>query len=121
MTAAAGFVFDDDELEWEPLEMMMRATPPRHRHVMVGEFMWMGAADLVDGRRVHHYKHQGTRRYLRIDEHGHAYRLAGDDYVPHASPGDAIADLELPVPVNDGAEHKLPVLNVLVSGPRLVP
>ena len=114
-------MFDDNELEWEPLEMMMRATPPRHRGVMVGEFMWMGAADLVDGRRVHQYKHQDTRRYLRLDESGLAFRLVGDDYLQHASPGDAIADLELPVPVDDGAEHNLPVLKVLVSGPRLVP
>lgn len=121
MIAAAGFVFDDDHLDWEPLEMLMRATSARHRAVMNGDFMWMGAVDLVDGRRIHQYKHEQTRRYLRLDEQGHAVQLIGDDYVRHASPDDAIADLELPAAAEDRAEHNLAVLNVLASGPRLVP
>jgi hypothetical protein len=34
---------------------------------MVGDFMWMGPVDLVDGRRLHLYKHTDTRSYLRLD------------------------------------------------------
>lgn len=114
-------MFDDDHLELEPLEMMMRAKPARHRAVMIGEFMWMGAVDLVDGRRVHQYKHDETRRYLRLDEHGHALHVIGSDYVQYMSPEDAIAALELPAADEDGGENNLAVLNVFVAGPKLVP
>ncbi len=121
MTVAVGFVFFDDDLEWEPLEMMVRATPTRHRDVMVGEFMWMGAADLVDGRRVHQYEHRDTRRNPRIDEHGHAYCLVGDDYVPHASSGDAIADLRYRFRWMTELSTTFPCSTCWCRGSRLVP
>jgi hypothetical protein len=81
----------------------------------------MGAVDLVDGRRVHLYKHEDTRRYLRLDEHGHALQVIGDDYVQYVSPEDAIVALELPAADVDGGEDNLAVLNVFVAVPKLVP
>ena len=67
VTAAARVVYDDEQLEWAPLEQAMRASRQEDRDVMVGDFMWMGAVDLVDGGRLHLYEHTDTRRYLRLD------------------------------------------------------
>jgi hypothetical protein len=94
VTEATRVVYDDEQLEWAPLEQAMRATRPEDREIMIGDFMWMGAVDLVDGRRLHLYKHTDTRRYLRLDADGHAYALAAGDYRLHATPGDAIDDLD---------------------------
>ena len=121
MTEAARVVYDDEQLEWAPLEQAMRATRPQDREIMVGDFMWMGAVDLVDGRRLHLYKHTDTRRYLRLDSEGHAYALAAGDYRIHDTPGDAIDDLRLPGPLHDSAFEQLSVINTFVGGQSLVP
>ena len=55
----------------------------------------MGAAEFNDGRTVHSYKHIDTRRYLHLDESGHAYRyrpcVEGGRYHPWPAPRDALA------------------------------
>ena len=71
--------------DWRPLEALsslvrQRADLP---HFHPGEFMYMAAVrgtdlDLV----VHLYKHVDTRRYLNLDDVGHAYAYIhheGDD------------------------------------------
>ena len=121
MTAAARVVYDDEQLEWAPLEQAMRATRREDRDIMVGDFMWMGAVDLVDGRRLHLYKHTDTRRYLRLDAEGHAYALAAGDYRIHDTPGDAIDDLRLPGPFDDPTFDQLSVIKTFVGDTSLVP
>ena len=62
--------------------------------VSADDFMWMGAAEFNDGRTVHSYKHVDTRRYLHLDQSGHAYqykpRADGGHYVPCRDPREAI-------------------------------
>jgi hypothetical protein len=68
------------DAEWRPLEAVARlsrldrALPSFHE----GEFMYMGA---VTNRRkrltIHLYKHVDTRRYLNLDDAGHAYEFCG--------------------------------------------
>lgn len=62
--------------EWRPLEAISSLVRQRPDlpHFHPGEFMYMAAvqrarADLV----VHLYKHRDTRRYLNLDDAGHAY------------------------------------------------
>ena len=121
MTAAARVVYDDEQLEWAPLEQAMRATRREDRDIMVGDFMWMGAVDLLDGRRLHLYKHTDTRRYLRLDSEGHAHALVAGDYRLHAMRADAIDDLRLPGPFDDLTFDQLSVIDTFVGGKSLVP
>ena len=121
MTGAARVVYDDEQLEWAPLEQAMRATRREDRDIMVGDFMWMGAVDLVDGRRLHLCKHTDTRRHLRLDAEGHAYALAAGDYRIHGIPGDAIDDLRLHRQFDDPTYDQLSVINTFVGGKSLVP
>ena len=39
----------------------------------VGDFMWMGTVQLVDGTRLQMYKHYWTRDYLHLSEDGRAF------------------------------------------------
>jgi hypothetical protein len=114
-------VCDDEQLEWAPLEQAMRASRREDRDIMVGDFMWMGAVDLADGRRLHLYKHTDTRRYLRLDSEGHACALVAGDYQLHATPVDAIDDLRLPGLFDDPTFDQLSVINTFVGGQSLVP
>ena len=99
----------------------MRATRSEDRDIMIGDFMWMGAVDLVDGRRLHLYKHTDTRRYLRLDPEGHSYALADGDYRIHDTPSDAVDDLRLRGPFDDPMFDHLSVINTFVGGKSLVP
>jgi hypothetical protein len=63
----AGEIADVENPEWEPL-LGLLAT----------DFMWMGAIDLEDGRRIHAYKHWWTRRYVHLDRDGVAFGYTGD-------------------------------------------
>ena len=77
---------------WEPLERFAAATG----RVDPGRFMWMGSVHLDDGRVLEQYKAVETRRYLRLDRYGHAYRWLGDGlYAPFSSPAAAIDALEI--------------------------
>ena len=54
-----------DAPEWEPLLNLA----PDH----VGDFMWMGTVQLVDGTRLQMYKHYWTRGYLHLSEDERAF------------------------------------------------
>jgi hypothetical protein len=54
-----------DAPEWEPLLNLA----PDH----VGDFMWMGTVQLVDGTRLQMYKHYWTRGCLHLSEDGRAF------------------------------------------------
>ena len=121
MTAARCFVHDEGLLDWGPLERLVKATPAASRMVMAADYIWMGAVDLVDGRRLHLYKNAMTRRYLRLDSHGHAYSHIDGDYRIHCSPADAIDDLRPLGPVNDPAFGEHSVTDTFVGVETLVP
>ena len=95
--------------------------PSRGRDIIAGDFMWMGAIDLIDGRRLYPYKHTDTWRYLRLNREGHAYALFAGDYRLDAAPADAIDDLRLPGLVDDPTIDQLSVSNAFVGGNSLVP
>ncbi len=54
-----------DAPEWEPLLNLA----PDH----IGDFMWMGTVQLIDGTRIQVYKHYWTRNYLHLSENGRAF------------------------------------------------
>jgi hypothetical protein len=66
----------DGEPVWAPIENVARLArrsaelPSFHE----AEFMWMGAVR-HDRKRltIHLYKHRDTRKYLNLDDAGHAY------------------------------------------------
>ena len=69
-----------EEPEWWPLAALARlarqnaALPSFHEH----EFMYMGAVSRPRDRlKIHLYKHGDTRRYLNLDDAGHAYAYCG--------------------------------------------
>ena len=64
----------DREHDWAPLERFANLATRSGHTVCADDFMWMGAAEFNDGRTVHSYKHIDTRRYLHLDDSGHAYR-----------------------------------------------
>jgi hypothetical protein len=135
VTAARGLLHDEGLLDWRPLERLVKATPAANRSVMAAAYMWMGAVELMDGRRLHLYKNAMTRRYLRLDSHGHAYshidgeyRIHGHayshidgEYRIHHSPADAIDDLRLPGPINGPSTGQHSVTGTFVGGDTLVP
>src|SRR5215467_7850542 len=55
-----------EEPVWDPLLELIGER-------LTGYFMWMGAIQLADGRRVHAYKHRTTRRYIHLGEDGSAF------------------------------------------------
>jgi len=61
------------EPDWRALERVADLLANRNHHLNPGDFMYMGA-DLEPGRTIHLYKHIDTRRYLNLDDSGHAYR-----------------------------------------------
>ena len=98
-----------DEPDWAPLEGVAQLArtspdlPPFHE----GEFMYMAAVtNTRKGLTIHLYKHTDTRRYLNLDDAGHAYRFCGSDptssdpasagrYRRHTSIADAIEHVQL--------------------------
>lgn len=69
-----------EEPTWAPLEAVARVArqsselPSFHE----AEFMYMGAVSRArTGQLIHLYKHRDTRRYLNLDESGHAYEYRG--------------------------------------------
>jgi hypothetical protein len=65
---------------WHPLEQVARLSRqsdelPSFHEV---EFMYMAAVWNSQRRlRIHLYKHRDTRRYLNLDDTGHAYEFCG--------------------------------------------
>lgn len=69
-----------DEADWRSLVAVARLSRASDHLVSVDEhdFMYMGAALSVTGSlSIHLYKHRETRRYLNLDDGGHAYRYCG--------------------------------------------
>jgi hypothetical protein len=70
---------DIDDVEWTPLERIALVAcrspslPPFHP----GEFMYMARLSARRNLRLHLYKHYDTRRYLNLDDNGHAYAYCG--------------------------------------------
>lgn len=56
-----------DEPNWDPLLHLAR--------VYIDEFMWMFAVKLEDGTELQAYKHYWTRRYIHLDDKGHAFHF----------------------------------------------
>jgi ABC-type uncharacterized transport system ATPase component len=82
----------DGEPVWAPLEAVARIArksanlPSFHE----GEFMYMAAVhNERKGLTIHLYKHIDTRRYLNLDDAGHAYayRYRADDSLGGLSGG----------------------------------
>ena len=48
----------------------------------IGDFMWMFAVELEDGKRLDAYKHRWSRRYLHLTDKGRAfvYEHSGEDF-----------------------------------------
>ena len=69
---------DFDEPVWKPLEDLV--------HGILGDFMYMFAVDLQDGRRLHAYKHYYTRRYLHLDADGRAFCFCDDGRYQEVNP-----------------------------------
>jgi hypothetical protein len=64
---------------WRPLEQVMHtiAGDPRYEAVDIDDFMLMGGVARRGRPRIVLYKHVHSRRYLNLDDAGHAY-----GYVP---------------------------------------
>ncbi len=84
-------IFDfAEEPVWDPLQRLARVVRqiPQVPQFHPGEFMYMEAIRNERlGIRIHLYKHIDTRRYLNLDDAGHAYAYW---------PGDADEDLDRP-------------------------
>jgi hypothetical protein len=65
--ALKGESLRDDTPDWQPL-----------LNLLAGDFMWMFAVELEDGRRVNAYKHYWTRRYLHLDADSVAFVYTRD-------------------------------------------
>lgn len=79
---------------WVPLDQFAAAASGR---ILASDFMWMGAVQLANGTRIEEYKHHMTRRYLRLDDHAHAWTpTSRTRYEPLESPQHAI-DLALDI------------------------
>lgn len=58
--------------EWQPLLDAVGDD-------VAGDFMWMFAVELADGRMLQAYKHVETRRYVHLDGRGRAFAYASPD------------------------------------------
>jgi hypothetical protein len=70
----------DVEPEWAPLERLVSLAnaQPGIAVPEIESYMYMGCLESDhDNIRLHSYKHVLTRRYLHLDEAGHAYRFFG--------------------------------------------
>lgn len=65
-TTIGGVVVQVETPNWTPLEEAIGND-------LAGWFMWMHEISLVDGSRIHAYKHTTTRRYLHLAEDGRAF------------------------------------------------
>jgi hypothetical protein len=90
---------------WAPLEGVARTVRGvrRYQFFDLGDFMLMGCEIRSPRPRVVLYKHYYTRRYLNLDDGGHAYRYAvprskpdgPGRYLKHRSLADAVDHLGL--------------------------
>ncbi|MEP7115325.1 MAG: hypothetical protein ABI862_18830 [Ilumatobacteraceae bacterium] len=85
-------------MDWGPLERLAAVVSSARRGLVLDadDFMWMGQGELDDGTRLHLYKHCDTRRYLNLDEAGHAWRYDHRGYVPFERPDRAVTWVTAP-------------------------
>lgn len=69
----------DGQPDWRPLERFLRAAtrPGSSFGLDPSEFMYMVRVVAPGRPDVHLYKHIDTRRYLNLDDAGHAYAFVG--------------------------------------------
>ena len=74
------FFKDIDEPCWEPLERVAELTvvSPDLPVIDPGHFMYMARLESPGQPDLNLYKHYYTRRYLNLDDAGHAYVFAGE-------------------------------------------
>lgn len=65
--------------EWGPLEQLARvlAASPMDPVIDPDDFMYVWRVEARGRPAIHLYKHIDTRRYLNLDDAGHAYVYAG--------------------------------------------
>lgn len=68
-----------DEPDWRPLEAVARLSRATDElpSIKTCDFMYMDCVAELRPGRIHLYKHVETRRYLNLDDGGHAYRYCG--------------------------------------------
>lgn len=84
--------------EWtRPLDSVARAIDGvrPYRHFALGDFMIMGKEVRRPRPDVVLYKHRYTRRYLNLDQAGHAYRYIGPKNVESTYSGRYVAHRDL--------------------------
>jgi hypothetical protein len=77
-------VVQADAPAWEPLEAAIGSD-------IAEWFMWTHEIRLVDGWRLHAYKHVSTRRYLHLTEDGRAFDSRGESFYREIRLASAIA------------------------------
>lgn len=102
-----GMAGQEDRCSFAPLERFAAIAAEAGQPIHPYAFMFMGTAGEPE-RPIFLYKHSDTRRYINLDDAGHAYRCEqierpadaslrdadperGCRYVAYASPADAIA------------------------------
>jgi len=67
-----------EEPDWRPLTAVARLSRSTDALPSLDEDMYMAAVvSRRDALRIHLYKHWETRRYLNLDDGGHAYQYCG--------------------------------------------
>ena len=80
-----------DAPNWRPLEKLADAAAGCAVRLNPDDFIWMGPNAGPVGVELERYKHYETRRYLNVDQAGHAYRFEQGQYELWRSPAPAIA------------------------------
>ena len=98
--------------DWKPLERLLGVLRrhPALPYVGADEFMFMGRLVASQRPPILMYKHAGSRRYLYIDDAGHAFRATHRDRrvseatvvvcTPLASPVEAVVAAASTVPLS---------------------
>lgn len=77
-----------DAPDWLPLERFAEVTARLHLgRLQPDDFTYMGRVRARGRPAIHLYKHIATRRYVNLDDVGHAYRflgVVGDPLLPSA-------------------------------------
>ena len=85
-TAISGEIHQFDRPEWAPLVALVGED-------VAEDFMWMHEVELVDGRRVHAFKHRETRRYFHLLHDGGAFAYTPGGLYEPIEPEDAIREV----------------------------
>ena len=81
-------IWSEDDRVWLTLERLAAVVAEDNVALDPGAFMYMATVAGPDATPVRLFKHIDTRRYLNLDEAGHAYR-----YRYHSNDYELIPDL----------------------------